>query len=685
MKENCFKAEQIIHGADYNPDQWLSMPEVIEEDFRMMELAGMNSATIGVFSWKKIEPEEEIYDFEWLDGIMDKMAAAGKKVILAAPSGARPAWMDKKYPEILRVSYERVRNLHGERHNHCYTSPYYRIKTVQMNTLLAERYGKHPALYMWHVGNEYGGECHCELCQKAFRDFLREKYHNNISELNHEWWTGFWSHAFSDFEEIESPSPQGEHSLHGLNLDWRRFVTAQTVAFFENESRPFRKLSPHIPVTTNLMGMYRCFDPWKIAPYMDIISWDSYPEWGREQKNEAGVACETAFCHDIFRSLKKQPFFMMESTPSNVNWREINKLKKPGVHELASIQAIAHGADSIQYFQWRKSRGASEKFHGAVVDHYGREDTRVFREVSRLGQILRKLDGLAGADSGARTAVIYDWENSWAIENLQGWRSPRLYEETVLEHYRALRKQGLEVDVIHEDAKLCGYRVVAAPMLYMLRSGVSRRLKEFVSSGGCLILTYCSGQVNENDLCFLGGFPGDGLMEAAGIRAEELDVLSEHECGAIRMKQPKSGFSEEYVVNNYCEVIHSGENCEVLAEYITDFYAGMPAVTRNVYGKGCCYYLAAGTEQKFLDDLYRRIAKEAGDLHMFTGLPEGVEVSRRSKGEDTWLFVLNFSGERQVVSLPEGESYADILTDKIEMGKIVLEKNAYCILKKNIL
>lgn len=570
MKDRKFRVSEFIHGADYNPDQWLDMPDIIEEDFRLFAPAGMNSATIGIFSWNKFEPQEEQYNFAWLDQIMDRMADAKMKVILATPSGARPAWMDKKYPEILRVSSERVRNLHGIRHNHCWQSPYYRRKTQQINRILAERYGKHPALFMWHISNEYQGECHCDLCQKAFRDWLRKKYHNDMKLLNHEWCTDVWSHGFGSFDEIESPSNRGEHLIHGMNLDWRRFVTEETLDFFQSECVPLRELTPDIPITTNFMGQNMDFNQWKLAPYMDIMSWDSYPEWSMGRQQDMDAAIEASFCHDRFRSMKMQPFLVMESTPSLINWRTINKLKRPGMHELSVVQAIAHGADSIQYFQWRKCRGEGEKLHGAVIDHYGKEDTRVFQEVSRVGELLGKMQTIAGSDTDSKAAVLYDWENSWAIEDLQGWRSPRLYLETVYQHYKALRKLGINVDVIDEETPLDKYRIVAAPMLYMLRSGIAERLKQFAAKGGSLILTYGTGEVNENDLCYLGGFPAEGLMELAGLRAEEMDVLCDGEYNGIRLSEN----NKIYQADSYCELIYPKEGCEVLAFYTDDFYAG---------------------------------------------------------------------------------------------------------------
>lgn len=681
MEERKFRVSDFIHGADYNPDQWLEHSEVIDEDFRMFPLAGMTSLTIGMFSWKRLEPEEGKYCFDWLDAIMDRMAENGMKVILGTPTGARPAWMDRKYPEIMRVSPARVRNLHGLRHNHCKQSPYYRKKTREINGLLAKRYQKHPALYMWHVNNEYQGECHCELCQQAFREWLREKYHNDIEELNREWCTDVWSHGFGSFEEIESPSERGENLIHGMNLDWRRFVTAQTLSFFINECEPLREYTPDIPITTNYMGQNSDFDHWKLAPYMDIMSWDSYPEWGMGTEQDIAAAEEAAFYHDRLRTMKDQPFLVMECTPSQINWRRINKLKKPGMHELSAVHAIAHGADSIQYFQWRKCRGEAEKLHGAVVDHYGREDTRVFRDVSRVGQLLKTVNEAAGSDTIAYAAVMYDWENFWAIDDLQGWRRPRLYEETVRQHHRALRRLGMNVDVIQEESALDKYRIVAAPMLYMLRADIAERMKAFVKSGGILILTYGTGQVNENDLCFLGGFPGGGLRELTGLWAEEMDVLYDEERNGLRL----CGSDCRYAVDSYCELVHPDADCDILGTYTEDFYAGNAAVTRKSYGKGECYYIAARTEQAFLDDFYKETVKKQESVLVWDGLDEGIEVTSRSKNKKEYCFLMNFTEEKKEIALPDGWKGSERLTDKKTVSdKICLDRYGYMILCRRV-
>ena len=288
--------------------------------------------------------------------MLDRLHENGISVFLATPSGARPAWMSRRYPEVLRVREDGLRNFHGGRHNHCFTSPVYRDFVGRMNRALAERFGNHPAVVGWHISNELSGACHCELCQRAFRDWLRARY-GTLEKLNQAWWTGFWSKTYDSWEELRSPSRVGETAVHGLNLAWRRFVTHQTEDFLRAEAAPLRELTPHLPITTNLMESFDGLDYGSLAGELDFASYDSYPRWGApDEERQAMLA---AFNYDWMRSLKQRPFALMESTPSQVNWQPVCKLKKPGMHLLSSLQAVAHGADTVQYFQWRKSRGGA--------------------------------------------------------------------------------------------------------------------------------------------------------------------------------------------------------------------------------------------------------------------------------------------------------------------------------------
>ncbi len=678
-------APGLIHGGDYNPDQWLGYPDVLKEDVRLMNLAGVNSASVAIFAWAALEPEEGKYNFGWLDETFDRLWKGGVRIVLATPSGARPAWMDEKHPEVLRTNADRTKRLHGLRHNHCFTSPYYREKVREMNRMLAERYGKHPALMMWHISNEYSGECHCPLCQEAFRNWLRKKYDNDIEKLNHEWWTYFWSHRYTSFDQIESPSPLGETAVHGMNLDWKRFVTDQTIDFYRNEIAALREITPDIPVTTNLMGFFDGLDYWKFSQELDVASWDNYPLWGNDSEKTWETASHVAFIHDMNRSfLKGKPFMLMESVPTKTNWQPSCKIKRPGMHLLSSMQAVAHGSDSVQYFQWRKGRGASEKFHGAVVDHCGRSDTMEFQGVKAVGDLLKKLPGVAGTTTESKAAVLYDWENRWAIEDFQGTvnRESRRYVETCVEHYRPLWKKGVSTDIVCEDSDFSGYKLLAAPMLYMLRPGIAKKLRDFAENGGTLILTHLTGYVNENDLCFLGGFPGDGMMDTAGIWCEDIDTVYPTDENFAVSRENRLGFAGRYALGRMREIVHPAEGTEVLATYEGDFYAGMPVLTCHPVGKGRVYYIASAVGQDFLDEFYEKVLPEAGvSPCLDVSLPEGVSMTLREGGGERYFFFMNFTEQEQRVSLPAGALFTDMDSGETARDLLVLPAYAVRILK----
>ncbi|WP_285129487.1 beta-galactosidase [Leclercia adecarboxylata] len=644
-----FTQLNFLHGADYNPDQWLSQPDILEKDIALMKETKCNVMSVGIFSWAKLEPAEGEYQFEWLDAVLDRLYANGIFVFLATPSGARPAWVSENYPEVLRTNKDQTRNLHGERHNHCVSSPEYLRLTGNINQQLAIRYANHPAVLAWHISNEYGGECHCDICQQAFRDWLKQKY-QTLKNLNERWWSAFWSHEYSSWSQIHSPGPLGEQSVHGLNLDWRRFVSEQVALFCRHEIQAVKAFNPALPATTNFHGVFSDYDYWRLAQEVDFISWDSYPEWHKPRQQQE-VAAYTAFTFDLMRSLKPGlPFLLMESTPGTTNWQAVSKLKRPGMHLLSALQALAHGSDSVQYFQWRKSRGSVEKLHGAVVDHVGHLNTRVGQDVKQVGAALEKLAPAAGADYQAEVAIVYDWDNRWAVNDAAGPRNCGIkFEETVQKHYQALWQQSIPVDIVSQQSDLSAYRVIIAPMLYMVDEAFAARVNQFVAAGGIFIATYWTGIVNPDDLCFTTGFPGP-LRDVLGIWSEEIDALYDGETNHISMTS--SGWSSPehgYECRELCDLIHA-ETAEVLGVYQDDFYAGRPAVTRNAWGKGQAYYLAARTGSDFLQDFYQMIAYQHGvTASTAMQLPEGVVATARQSGERTYIFVQNYGD--QVVTL----------------------------------
>lgn len=640
---------RILYGGDYNPEQWIENPEILQTDATYFKKAYINEATVGIFSWSMLEPEEGKFNLVWLEKIIDYLYKNGISVILATPSAARPKWLADKYPEVLRVNADRTKNLFGGRHNHCLTSPVYREKVGIIDRKLAQHFGKHPAVIAWHLSNELSGECHCPLCQKAFQSWLRKKY-GTIDKLNMAWQTCFWSHVYDSFSQVESPSPKGENLLHGLNLDWKRFVTDQTVSFVRDETRAIREAGAVQPTTVNLMYDFKGLNYGKFRNEVDIISWDNYPTWHKEE--EYKTALDTAMQHDLMRSIQKKPFLLMESCPSATNWQSVSKLKRPGMLRTASLQAIAHGSDSVLYFQLRQSRGASEKFHGAVIDHYGGDDTRVFAEVKETGKILSMLSGVVGSVTKAQAALLWDTENRWGLEDAHGPRNMGLRNrEACLKSYAALRHYNVNVDIIDMDQALDGYRLVAAPMLYMLRADFVKKARDYVEKGGNLVLTYWSGIVDENDLCYLGGTPY-GLMDVFGLRSEEIDGLYDGEANSgVPIPGASLAMSRTYSCSNLCELVKL-EGAEPLMVYGSDFYAGKAVLTRNRFGKGNAYYVCADFESAFYDEFYAQILKKDGVEPLLSKVPDGVEITTRENETDIWMFVINYKRDSVKIELP---------------------------------
>lgn len=680
---------ELLHGGDYNPEQWLDEPDILKEDIRLMKKARVNVVTLGVFSWSVLEPGEGEYHLDWLAEIMDNLYENGIYTILATPSGAKPVWIDEKYPEALRVNEQGHRYHHGVRHNHCMSSERYRQKVKEIDTRLANRFGKHPGLLLWHISNELGGVCYCENCQRKFQKYLEEKFHGNIDELNKAWWTTFWSHRYQRFDQIEPPLANGETSIMGLNLEWKRFTTWNMTDYMKSEIAILRELTPDIPVTTNFMKLYPGLDYRVMCRELDVISWDSYPRYHNDYESIYETCMENAFDHAVMRGMSKgRPFLLMESVPGAVNWHDFNKLKRPGMHRLAALQAIACGCDSVQYFQWRKSRGSFEQYHGAVVDHLGRADTRIFRETAETGELLTKLKPVAKSLIRAQAAIIFDWDNRWAIQDMKGLsQQKKRYEAVCMELYRQLSELGVETDIIGRDDDLSGYKAVFAPMLYLLGEETADRLKSYVKEGGQLMCTYLTGYVDSNTLCYLGGFPGDGLTELFGLYAEEIDSLYPTDRNQIRFIDGFSGefiggFSEGYPdqcsdseeekirvgeVRDFAEILKI-QDAQILAVYCADYYEGEAAVTRKAVGTGMAWYVGARLDADAMKGILREICREANIENV--QLPPGVEYHCRESAGHKYHFYLNYGTKAVAVTGCRG---TDLITGKAATEEMVLE------------
>ncbi len=658
----------ILYGGDYNPNQWPR--EIWDEDMRMFRDARINSATINVFSWAKIQPAEDQYNFSELDDMVDMLSRENYEIVLATSTGALPAWMAAKYPEVERTDYEGRHHKFGHRHNACPNSPVFQKYSAALAGKLAERYGSNPQVKCWHISNEYGGECYCENCARAFRVWLQKKY-GTLEELNKAWNMEFWGHTIYDWEEIVLPNALGEGigtektAFAGISIDYRRFNSDSMLANFMAERDAIREFDKETPITTNLMGTYKGLDYFKWAKEMDIVSWDNYPRYDTPWSH-------TAMCHDLMRGLKDAPFMLMEQTPSQQNWQPYNSLKRPGQMRAQSYQTLAHGADTIQFFQLRRSVGACEKFHGAVIEHVGTENTRVFREVKQLGEELEKLGGiLPGSVNEAQVGVVFDWDNYWALEYTSGPSVDLTYVPHIHEYYRYFYDRNIAVNMVPVDADFSKYKLIVAPVLYMVKDGMAQALEAFVEKGGTLVLTYMSGIVGQSDNVHLGGYPGP-LRRLAGVWVEEIDALAPEQFNQVVMDS-----GESCKCGLVCELMHL-EGAESLGTYGDDFYKGMPAVTRNSYGKGHVYYVGTHMEEAGLDNILDKAAAEAEVESVVSG-GEGLEiVCRKTKEGKKLYFVMNFGEqERTLPACFAGQR--DLLTG--EKAADTLKKYEVCIIE----
>lgn len=646
---------EILYGGDYNPEQWPE--EIWQEDMRMLKKAHINMVTLNVFSWAALQPDENTYCFDKLDRIMEFVRENGLKVCMATSTGAHPAWMAKRHPDILRTDADGKKRKFGSRHNSCPNSPTYRLYAARLASELAKRYKDYDNIVAWHISNEFGGECHCENCEKAFREWLKEKY-GTIEEMNRCFYTDFWGHTFYDWDEVVLPNLLSEHMewdgqektmFQGISLDYRRFMSDSMMECFKLEYDAIKKEMPDVPITTNLMGFFKLLDYQKWAKYMDFISWDSYPQ-------PTDGPAVTALNHDLMRGIKEQQsFVLMEQTPSVTNWHPYNRLKRPGEMRLLSLQAAAHGADAIQFFQIRRGIGACEKYHGAVIDHAGRDDTRVFREVTALGEELQTLgDAFLEGRTPSETAIVFDWDNWWAVEYSAGPSVRMKYLDAIRDYYAAAFEQNIPVDIVGVEDDISSYKVVIAPLLYMTKTGYADKIRAFVEQGGTFITTYFSGIVEEHDLVLPGGYPGE-LKDILGIWVEENDALPEGEENAFIYE------GNQYPADVLCDLMHLEGGAKSISVYEKDFYQGTPVLTKNHYGQGTAYYVGTRSNAEFYRHFLKNIFQEAG-VEPVMVTPEGVEAAVRENEKGRTLFLLNHAVDSKQVVLDR--NYVDLVSKK---------------------
>lgn len=649
----------FVHGGDYNPDQWFSsVPDILERDAKLMKLAGINSATVGVFSWTMLEPEEGKYNFDWLHRVFDQQHKLGNKVVLATPTGSMPAWVAEKYPDARRVNKQGLREIFGGRHNHCWTSPSYHRLTEAMNTALAREFGSHPALAMWHVSNELSGWCFCDTCRAKWHGWLERKY-GTLQKMNDAYWSGFWSRIATKWSDVE-PTDQ---ISDGMLVDWFHFNTDQLIDWYNFEASILRPVTPNIPITTNFMGLNPGLDYQTIARHVDVVCDDQYPYYNTDPVPPAPSlafwAARNSFKQDLYRNFvtrdrKPKTMFLMESCPGAVQWQGTQRQKRPGVHRLEMLQAIAGGNDGTSYFQFRASRNATEKMHGSVVEHAGDERaplTRNFKAVAELSALYPKIAGVLGTSVKPQVAVVYDWGSKWGQRYSCGTGIDDMHYDTVVtEAYKPFWEAGIPVDGISPDHDFSPYKLAILPALWQTSEALNAKVRAFVAAGGTVVATADTGMCDEFNRMHLGGWPG-GLTDLFGLWIEEVDRFPSDVTRKVSGVTGNAlGLPAELTAKGVFALGHLTK-AETLATYNQDFYAGYPAITRN----GNAYFVAARLTEESNRAFYLALAKQLGIPTLLPNLAVETngQVTAQVRGVvgEAYLFVLNFSQSAHTVSL----------------------------------
>lgn len=653
-------------GADYNPEQW---PESTRaQDLKLMSEAGVTMVNLGIFGWARVEPERDAYDFSYFDRVMDDLAGHGITVDLATMTASPAPWLVTQHPEILPVTADGTVLAPGGRQHFCPSSPVFRDRAGRLVEALATHYRDHPALGLWHVGNEYGihvAECFCPASENDFRSWLVGRY-GDIEALNDAWSTDFWSQRYASFDQILPPRTAPTYPNPSQQLDFKRFSSDALRACFELETRILRRVTPDVPVTTNFLAGHKTVDMYDWAPAMDVLAFDSYPDpnWDRAHVG-------AALSYDGIRGAGGgDPWLLTEQAPSSVNWRQRNAPKLPGQMRLWSWQAVAQGADAVMYFQWRQSRGGAEKFHSGMIPHAG-PDSRVFREVAALGQELAAVPEIAGTRLRNDVAVLFDWNSWWAVELDSHPSNGIQHLDRTLDHYGPLFDFGVGVDVVHPSADLSGYRLVVVPGLYLLSAEHAERLTRFVADGGSLVVSFFSGIVDEHDRVHLGGYPAP-LRDVLGLYVEEFWPADEGATFPVR-EAADGGMSDEGGSSAGLwreDVVLTGAAPELL--FAGPGWDGRPAATVHGYGAGTARYIATRPDEATMRAILERALADAGVTPVLPGLPAGVQATVRAGDGYDILFLLNHTDGTHVVELP-GERRDLLHQDRDPQRRITLE------------
>lgn len=639
-----------LTGAYYYPEHWDESQW--ERDLKQMHELGFEFTHFAEFAWAQLEPQEGVYDFSWLDRAVALAAKYDLKVVMCTSTATPPVWLSRKYPEILLKSEDGTVQDHGARQHASFASPVYRKLAYRMIEELARHYGNDSRIIGWQLDNEPAVQFdYNQAAEEAFREFLKEKYHYNIQELNAAWGTAFWSEVYSRFEEITLPKTAQMFMNHHQILDYRRFAAKQTNDFLNEQCRLIKKYAKNQWVTTNYIPDY---DKGHIggSKDLDFVSYTRYMVYGDNEGigrrgYRVGNPLRIAMANDFFRPVNGT-YGVMELQPGQVNWGSINPQPLPGAVRLWLWSVFAGGSDFICTYRYRQPLYGTEQYHygivgtdGVTVTPGGREYEQFMKEIRSLRKDYRPKEDKPETYLKRKTAILWNPENYWSIDRQKQNATWNTFAH-VDKYYRTLKSYAAPVDFISEEKDFSQYPVMIVPAYQLADKELVARWKKYVEEGGNLVLTCRTAQKDR-----FGRLPetpfGSMIDELTGNHIEFYDLLLSQDPGQVKMD------GKVYTWNTWGEILQPGTSNEVWATYTNEFYEGKPAVTFRKLGKGSVTYIGVDSsdgalERQVLDKLYSRLQIEVMNL------PYGVTMEYRNG----LGIVLNYSDQPYQLALPQG-------------------------------
>lgn len=638
--------EKLHFGVDYYPEHWER--ERWDTDAALMQKMGIQMVRMAEFSWHKLQPAEDTFDFGWLDEAIELLGKYGIYTIVGTPTAAPPAWMVHKHPDILPVDRQgRVRGF-GGRHHDCQSNPVYREYIRKLVTQMAKHYGDNPYVIGWQPDNELGNShqelCTCDHCRQRFQAWLQKKY-GTTAALNQSWGTAFWSQEYNEFAEVPAPRLTVTGENPSAMLDWKRFCSDLIVDFTGEQTEIIRTYAKNQFITHNYMGFADKVNYYKLGELLDFVSHDQYPGgfYLPETPHEKNHILAATL--DVVRSYKNQPFWIMEQQSGITGWETMGRAPEPGQLSAWAMQSIAHGADAVVFFRWRTCAMGTEQYWHGILPHSGNPGRRYEELQEFIHEMQPLMDNLQNSMIKSEAGIVFSFEQEYAFQ-IQPHHRDLSYTGQIQKYYRALYEQNIPVDFVPADGDFQKYRLLIAPLQYLMSPELEDKYMEYVRQGGHLVLTMRTGVKDMNNLCMTEFELPGRLAQLAGVEVLDYDCLRDDEVNVLFEGESLPAYI-------WSDLMRLLPGTKVLASYNSQFYAGEPCMTEHSYGKGICYYVGTQPGDVLMDKFMAQICRKARVNSILPPVAE-VECTIRENDKERFLFVINHARETKNYQVLQG-------------------------------